>query len=187
MLRMKYVGLVTEYSVDFTRISDNVVQVIGKVPKKTKGFRLSREGKDDWKKMDYSKYKTVYREVEGGFQFSDNKTVYVEPTPTINFYATEGGTLDGAIMQTAKDYSELFVPTPIAEENYTFSHWSPEIPESGKIDCNKSFTAIFMSTLPDPEPGPTLEERVAAVEEQNATLTMTVDSILTDVIPGLME
>lgn len=81
MLKMKYVGLKTEYDVEFSRLSQNVVQVMGDVPVKTHGFQLSREGKNDYSKMDYSGYTTVYRELEGGIQFSNDSSVYEEPKP----------------------------------------------------------------------------------------------------------
>ena len=81
MLKMKYVGLKTEYNVKFSRVSQNVVQVIGDVPVKTHGFQLSRDGKNDYSKMDYSEYTTVYRELEGGIQFSNDESVYEEPEP----------------------------------------------------------------------------------------------------------
>ena len=77
MIKLKYIGCKTEYNVDFSRISNHVIQVIGELPFKDKGFHLSRIGKEDaW---DYSGYTTLYREVEGGLQFSDDGSVYVEP------------------------------------------------------------------------------------------------------------
>ena len=44
--------------------------------------------------------------------------------------------------------------------------------------------AVDVLTLSSEEP--TIEERVTAVEEQSVMLSMTVDAILTDVIPSLM-
>lgn len=185
MLKLTYLGDTVSYMVSFSNVSNNIVQLIGKFPIKKTGFYLSREGKrDNW---DYSEYKTVYKEIDGGVQFSNDNSIYVEAVPVVNFYTNGGGVLDGAISQEVKTYEELIVPTPIADENYEFSCWSPEIPTSGEIETlHKSFTAIFASTLPDPEPKPTVEDRLSAVEEQSATLALTVDSILTDVIPGLM-
>ena len=77
MLNLKYIGSKTTYEVEFSRISPHVVQVLGKLPFKDKGFNLSRIGKKDaW---DYSEYTTLYREVENGLQFSDDESVYIEP------------------------------------------------------------------------------------------------------------
>lgn len=77
MLIMKYEGLKTEYTVIFSRISDHVVQLLGDFPAKAKGFTLSREGKED--NWDYSGFNTIYREIDGGVQFSDDGSVYVAP------------------------------------------------------------------------------------------------------------
>lgn len=77
MLIMKYLGLKTEYEVNFGRISENIVQLLGNFPAKEKGFTLSRKEKEDaW---DYSNYSTVYREIDGGVQFSNDGSVYVAP------------------------------------------------------------------------------------------------------------
>ena len=82
MLNMKYIKEQTVYEVDFSKVSEHVVQVKGDVPIKTKGFSLSRDEADDgW---DYRNFKTVYRKIEGGIQFSDDGSVYVaspEPEP----------------------------------------------------------------------------------------------------------
>lgn len=77
MLIMKYEGLKTEYTVAFSRISDHVIQLLGDFPAKAKGFTLSREGKED--NWDYSAFNTIYREIDGGVQFSDDGSVYVAP------------------------------------------------------------------------------------------------------------
>lgn len=77
MLKLKYIGSNTLYDVKFSRISANVVQVLGNLPFEDKGFNLSREGKEDpW---NYPEYTTLYREIEGGLQFSSDGSVYVEP------------------------------------------------------------------------------------------------------------
>lgn len=78
MLNLQYVGDTTKYPVNFRRISNHVVQVTGKIPVKLNGFILSRLVPDDWN-PDYSQYNTVYREINGGVQFSDDGSVYVAP------------------------------------------------------------------------------------------------------------
>lgn len=82
MLIMRYTGSKTDYEVDFRRITPHVVQIIGDIPVKDKGFTLSRDESDDgW---DYKRFKTVYRKINGGIQFSDDGSVYVatpEPEP----------------------------------------------------------------------------------------------------------
>lgn len=77
MLNFNYIGSEDIYNVQFSRISPNVVQVLGDLPFSDAGFTLSRPEKNDpW---DYPEYTTLYREIEGGLQFSNNGSVYVEP------------------------------------------------------------------------------------------------------------
>lgn len=77
MLIMNYIGTKSTYEIDFDIVNNHVVQITGNFPIKDKGFMLSRNTIDD--KWDYSKYTTVYREIEGGAQFSDDGSVYVAP------------------------------------------------------------------------------------------------------------
>lgn len=169
MLNLIYVGENIIHRIEFNRVNDHIVSVKGSLPAQTNGFKLSREGKND--NWDYKDYKFIYRELDGEIQFSNDGSVYVEPIPKVSFCTNGGGTLEGETLQEVYTYEELVIPTPVAGENYEFTQWSPEIPTSGGIDGNKSFTAVFTSTLPPPEPVPTLEERMAAVEENNAMLT----------------
>lgn len=77
MLNLKYIGSEITYEVTFSRISPHVVQVLGELSFMDSGFTLSRVGKNDtW---DYSGYTTLYRTIDGGYQISDDGSVYVEP------------------------------------------------------------------------------------------------------------
>ena len=77
MLNMKYAGSKTSYDVEFRKVSPRVVELRGDFPAKDKGFTLSRDESDDaW---DYKRFKTIYRKIDGGVQFSDDGSVYVAP------------------------------------------------------------------------------------------------------------
>lgn len=77
MLKLKYVGDEETYAVEFRTVSNNIVELMGDFPIKDTGFTLSRaEHEDNW---DYKGYTTVYREIVGGVQFSNDGSVYVEP------------------------------------------------------------------------------------------------------------
>lgn len=79
MKLLKYLNEQEQYPISFKTINKNIVQITGDFPVKTSGFTLSREGKeDDW---DYSAYTTVYRDIEGGVQFSNDGSVYIPPEP----------------------------------------------------------------------------------------------------------
>ena len=78
MLVLKYLNdEENNYEIEFRKLSKNVVEITGDFQVQTNGFTLSRIGKtDDW---DYSKFTTVYKELENGCQFSNDGTVYTEP------------------------------------------------------------------------------------------------------------
>lgn len=143
----------------------------------TEGFRcyLDEKCEYDISGTSYEKFNTVYRNDDetakyNGYQLSNDNSVWVKPKMKVNFYTNGGGTLEGEILQEVYNYEELVIPVPIASENYKFTAWNPEIPFSGEIKENKSYTAIFVSTLPpepEPEPDPetTVEERVTTLEK----------------------
>lgn len=77
MMKLMYVGEKSKYDISFKKINQHILQITGDFPVKTKGFILSRDGhNDNW---DYSRFKTVYQEIEGGAQFSDDSSVYTAP------------------------------------------------------------------------------------------------------------
>lgn len=81
MIQLTYIGEKSQYDISFKKINQHIIQIMGDFPVKTKGFILSRDGhNDNW---DYSQFKTIYREIEGGAQFSNNGSVYIAPEPPI--------------------------------------------------------------------------------------------------------
>lgn len=78
MVNLTYLGEAVSYPVLFDAISGHVVQIKGAFPVRQSGFVLNRIGRDD-DNWDYSGYTTVYRIIEGGVQFSDDNSIYVEP------------------------------------------------------------------------------------------------------------
>ena len=111
MLTLKYSGEKTGYEVLFKSVNPHVVQITGYFPVKQKGFSLYRDGVEE-PLGDYTDYKTVYREVDQGAQFSDDGSVYSAPLPTVSFAAGYGGSIDGDPIQGAVNYEELKVPVP---------------------------------------------------------------------------
>ena len=176
MLIMKYIGLKTEYDIEFSNLTKNIVQVKGDVPAKTNGFTISRpEIEDNW---DYSAFTTVYRELDGVIQFSNDGSVYVPPKLITTFVAGSGGTIEGTLEQEVSDYSELVIPVPAPDENYAFVKWDPEIPDSGEVTTSRTFTSLF-------EYVPTMEElKESKVVEMNAAqqavIQQGIDVTLTD-------
>ena len=80
MLNMNYINSTIKYAVNFKTITSNIIEIKGDFPIQTDGIQISREKKPDdvW---DDSEYTTIYREIEGGIQFSNDGSVYIEPEP----------------------------------------------------------------------------------------------------------
>lgn len=179
MLKMRYVGSSTIYKVEFRVLSEHVIELLGDFPVTNAGFYLSGLSRND--SWDYTKFKTIYRTLENGAQFSDDGSVYVTPEPYIpkvTFVAGAGGELEGEAVQKAADYADLVIPEPVPGENYEFAGWQPEIPAAGEIESDRNFTAVFVYV-------PTLEEvQEAKVTEMNAAqqtvIQAGVDVTLTD-------
>ena len=84
MLSLNYVGEDDSYEVEFDR-NEHVVTLKGDFPIKTTGFYLSQLGKTN--DLNYTAFKTVYRVIAGGVQFSDDGSVWVEPTRDVTVQA----------------------------------------------------------------------------------------------------
>lgn len=151
------------------QFADNVVV-------NTSGFRayLDAECTLDVSGDSYIGFTTIYRNDEetakyNGYQLSNDGSIWIRPLYETAFIAGSGGSLKGKTTQKVYNYEDLVVPVPVAESDYDFSHWNPEVPVSGVIEGNKTYTAIFVSNIPIPEPTPepsgNLDERVETLEE----------------------
>ena len=80
MIKVKFNDLNRVFQVSFSKLNDHVVSLVGPfLPANTSGFKTFRiNGKQlgDW-----SKFTTIYRVIEGGVQFSDDGSIWVEPIP----------------------------------------------------------------------------------------------------------
>ena len=84
MLSLNYVGEYDSYEVEFDR-NEHVVTLKGDFPIKTTGFYLSQLGNIN--DLDYTAFKTVYKVIADGVQFSDDGSVWVEPTRDVTVQA----------------------------------------------------------------------------------------------------
>lgn len=74
-MKIQYIKSKEIYDItSIERINENVVQVTGDIPIQEYGFMSSEDGETF--DGDYSHYRTIYRTVEGGGQFSNNGNVY---------------------------------------------------------------------------------------------------------------
>lgn len=82
MLNLKFNDSTEVYEIEFSQVSENIVQIKGEIPEDTSGFFLSRPGKTD--RWDYSAFTTIYRVPENNvIQFSNDGSVYVVPTKDV--------------------------------------------------------------------------------------------------------
>lgn len=151
----------------------------------TSGFHLylDKACEHDIGGKTYEKYNTVYRNDEetakdNGYQLSNDGSVYKKPSYSVNFVSGNGGTITGVTTQTIEDYSQIILPTPTADKNYIFEKWSPEIPESGVVNSNATYTAIFtyVPTLQDVQNAKITEMN----EIQQSTIKAGLDITLSD-------
>ncbi len=66
---------------------------------------------------------------------------------SVNFVVGTNGTLSGTTSFGVPDgntFGTITVPTPVANEGYRFSHWSPELPTSSSVVSSSAvYTAVF--------------------------------------------
>lgn len=70
------------YLVEFSQISNNIVQIVGDIPKNTSGFVLSRpDHVDHW---DYSEFNTIYKMLANNvIQFSNDGSQWLPPKKNV--------------------------------------------------------------------------------------------------------
>lgn len=149
MLNLKYVGENTNHKVEFKSLNSNVVQITGNFPVKEKGFTCWRdEDPDDtW---DYTDFKTVYRTLDGGAQFSNDGRKYVVPSEP----------------EPIPD-PEPYVPTPeeleaVFEQN-----------KKGKVLLSKSLLATYLEEHPITSTAHGGVEGVYSVTSEKQSLMLT--------------
>lgn len=111
---------------------------------------------------DYTAYTTIYRKMEdGSVILSNDGSVWVEPEYKVCFVASNASTI-GTTEQAIKDFEEVEIPTVIADDNYEFTGWVPEIPQNGKIEQDMVFMAKMQYI-------PTLDETKSAKKREIST------------------
>lgn len=84
-MKLQYIGTSALYDVTIKAIKSNVIEALGaNLVAKEVGFMLID---DLGNEFDYSAYSTLYRTVSGGFQFSNDGEVWIEPTKTVTVQA----------------------------------------------------------------------------------------------------
>ena len=77
MIRVLFKNQEEPVNAEVKKISDHVIQIKGNISLNLSGFILMNDYGSVFGK--YEGFNTLYREVEGGFQLSDNGSSYIEP------------------------------------------------------------------------------------------------------------
>lgn len=161
-------------------ISENLIRIISEDGPDISGFSLfiDKNMKMPMSKVQYEDYNTLYNSGEGWYELSNDGSVYVEPIPVVRFSVnTNVGSIDGELVQSARNYEDLVIPTVTPVENYEFIGWTPEIPESGKIAYDIEFTANMKYVPPIVEYIPTIEDlRAAKINELEYTKAQVISA-----------
>lgn len=173
MVNVKFKGYQEIFQMNIRNIERNMVQLYPPIPNIdiTAGFELLTNPKDGKVFGNYLAYTTLYRKLEdGSIILSNDGSVWKEPVYKIKFTADGNGTIAGETEQTPKKYEDLVVPEVIPNENYEFVKWNPDIPKSGPVNANITFTAQMQYV-------PTLEEiKTKKVTEMNDTQQTTIQN-----------
>lgn len=81
MIKIKYLNSQNFIEVEFEVISDHVCYIIGNNKPNSSGFLAYDE--DGTLLGDWSDYRTVYRVLDDGIQYSNDGSIYVEPTKNV--------------------------------------------------------------------------------------------------------
>lgn len=79
MLLLKYHSEEDLYKINLKKVSSNVIHITGDFPIKTNGFEIY---KDNLLLGNYTSYTSIYRIIENGVEFSNDGSIYIEPSPT---------------------------------------------------------------------------------------------------------
>lgn len=174
MENARFKGYQEIFQINIKNINDNMVQLYPPIPNAniTAGFELlTNSGKVYG---NYLEYTTLFRKMEdGSVILSNDGSVYIPPEPQVYkvVFSTDGnGKIVGEAEQEPKTFEELIIPVVIPNENYEFVKWNPEIPKSGPVNANITFTAQMQYV-------PTLEEiKAKKVTEMNDAQQATIQN-----------
>ena len=134
-------------------------------PRHLSGFELYTDA--DYMFGDYGEFKYDYEEPDLGknvYRYTDDNHKWVKPKKKITFNGGSGATLLGKTEQEVYDYSEIVVPSIVANENYTVDGWDKEIPTSGEVEEDEVYTVVSTYVAP-PEDIEVVRER--KIKEMN--------------------
>lgn len=131
------------------KVVDEHTIEVQKCDKHIGGFQLFTDA--DYMFGDYSTFKYDYEEPNLGkqvYRYTDDNHKWVKPKKKIVFNGGSGATLIGKTTQEVYDYSEIVVPTITANKNYTVQGWDKEVPTSGEVEEDETYTVVSTYIAP---------------------------------------
>lgn len=146
-------------------VDEHTIEVQG-CPRHLTGFELYTDA--DYMFGDYSDFKYDYEEPELGknvCRYTDDNHKWVKPKKKITFNGGSGATLVGKTAQEVYDYSEIVIPTITANENYTIQGWDKEIPTSGEVEEDETYTVVSTYIAPPEDIAVVRERKIKEMNE----------------------
>lgn len=184
-MKIRYKGEKTDYPVEFLGKTDHVVTLSGDFPVKTLGFDLVRDKYSDaW---DYSNFKTIYRMTEDSVSFSDDGSIWVEPTKvnTIRVVWDDEGDTEGLRPESVE--VDVFVNGEKLEtinisdskdyEDVESAVYTAEFEEVSEYEKTVNGLVCTYTHHVHHIPEPTVEDRLADLEEAVCELSDIVGSL----------
>ena len=139
---LRYNNSEIEYTVSVKAIKSEVLEVDGRgIPVNTSGFTLFND--DHSQSFDYSQYRTLYREVEGGLQYSNDGSIYVEPDKTVyagvSFIDTDQSRRPESVTCTVYDNDTLIEEVSFSDETGWSKPYTIKQSHSLNIECDDEF------------------------------------------------
>lgn len=166
-------------------VTENLIRIETEDGPDISGFSLflDNDMKLPMSKEQFENYTTLYNSGEGWYELSNDGSVYVEPIPVVRFSISPiTGVIEGESEQEIRDYEDLVIPTVFPFDNYEFVEWVPEIPTTGKVEADITYTAN-MKYIPSIDELKTM--KIAELEmTKSSVIAQGFDATLTD---GIVE
>lgn len=185
MVKIKFQNSSIMISCEFARVSNHVIHLIGVSTTNTSGF-IAYDEDGQTVLGNYSGYKTVYRVLSNGVQYSNDGSVYHPVTETLNFVAdiTETETdpfVDEVTVSLINFSGELQEITLTRANNWTYTLANVDVEEHWSINSAEDVEG-FNCTIYDRTTVKYIWKEPTWAEIMEAQITYT--ALMTDTLIG---
>ncbi|MBP5596986.1 MAG: hypothetical protein J6Y02_16500 [Pseudobutyrivibrio sp.] len=150
MLFLQYLGDENRYEVNLRSISTNVLEVIGDFPHMDGGFYIHMDPINENKPIDNTMYKTIYREFDDRCQFSNDGTIWIQPTRNVVINAEFENHYDcpDSVEVTVKNHGEVVRVIELTRDN-AYSYIFTNVPVETTFTLEPAYVDNYMSIVAD--------------------------------------